>query len=297
MAKKKNVFTHDLESSLRHLSDLFHASSTGSWIVTQAVKLGRTKLGEARASGKRAYPNGVFGLDTKMPIPDYAKEGRFLTYHAYDPRGSQDEGLLTLAEEMERRLQGQMLCAAFEDAERYLKSTAAHCFFQLRTGGGDRRPALPFHKNEFHRRHSKWRQEKYRGQAGTLPYFRDYVGFHYRDGMLAFLDELLEGLPLSKESSEYEWGLAKSWTDYRPIEFARHRLVHAFGTYETESANRLGKVAQQRIREMTSTSILTGQRTLLPTQKEVSRNIERLAGMVLHVHRGLSDAFSMQAAR
>ena len=44
MAKRKNVFTDNCSEALDNLSHLFHASSTSSWIVKQAVKIGKRVL-------------------------------------------------------------------------------------------------------------------------------------------------------------------------------------------------------------------------------------------------------------
>lgn len=292
MATKRNVFTDDLVNLFDRLGDLYHASFVGKWAVENAVSVARERLDE-EIEAREDFLGGIFSLGTRLPIPDYLSHEGFVGYHAHRSRVSKDEALFGLAEEMERRLQAQIVCAAFELVEKHLIEVASLSLFQLRGGHGRGRLRLPFAKAEFHARQPKWRMEKHRRLVGSVPYFRAYVGFNYRGGLLKFLEELTSHLAVAQESWQFRRGLLLAQTSYRAVEFCRHKIVHAFGECPEDELRPLGVASKKIVGKMIATSILTGQPTLLPDHKAAGWCIERTAAVALQVHRGVSDAFGM----
>src|SRR5262245_52411644 len=134
MAKRANVFTADLMMLFEHLLRLQLTSYLNQSTIADSIKSRSKILAERTAQGKRDKP--TFYIGSALLVPDYESTAPWVKRHSYKSRNATDEDLLALMEEVGNRLNGEVICSAFEAMEKYFKSVGSKAYFHVRGDEG-----------------------------------------------------------------------------------------------------------------------------------------------------------------
>jgi hypothetical protein len=293
MAKKKNTFTPRLEEMLDGLTELNHLSFVQDRNTTSALRQQKKRLEEPIPEGKRLLFGQRFGMASRLSVADLPNEKPSFFPHT----SSQEHGeqrLLALVEELNRRMQGQILSSAYELAERFLKDTAAVLLYQARTEGAKTRINMPFHKSDFHQAQRKWREEKFRKEEGTPAYFTAYTNWRASRNCSDLIADICKAVPEFEKLARQNWQDIDLIEAYATIEFCRHALVHAGGAYAPQALSGFTKEWRRCIESMTVQSVVAKREVILPETRFTKASIEWLAAFAFALYVKVSELCDMK---
>lgn len=287
MAQKGNAFSKAYIEGVNKLTLLnflaFRFDHQSHNEQTLAAKL--IQRLKSAAHGKEDKDHRVAG-SALMSLDPYTTEPHSdeWAYHVvYGTRNIKKSQLLGTVQELNRRMQGQVLCMAFEVTETFLTEIGGLFYWQLRNKLAVRR------KQQFHKAHGNNLAEN------TLPYFRTYVSWLCRRNCGELLKILRREIPEfdRKASNFYQWDI-DLFSVYHGIAFCRHAIVHQEGRYEAGALKSMPAGQRKTVQNLVNRSLLLERDVVLPDHEHVKECLGFLAALTYILYREMSDVCGMK---
>ncbi len=291
MALKRNIFTPELVKLLDALTDLTFAGTLYELITKRAI-VADTK--DTKQNGLKLKPKfGAFFHGTTLPVSEYFRSKKLartcLSRPSMSARTRQRMTLTSWPSEIEGRMQAQVICAAFEVTEEYLREIGAKLLYQNRSSNSRRIP-IHFDRQTIER----LVPAELRKKVGTIEYYEWYMRRKYRTGYTLFLEELKAKLPSVQSKTNHNRALTELTNFFRAVEFIRHQTVHCNGTYEEKKLRKLRVEDQASIRSMTRRSKLFKANMILPSRNAAEAIACHMAALGLFLHQCIGYDLGME---
>jgi len=212
MLLKDNTFIDIVTQYHLTLSGLYHTSFFASVELKHSLDNAENRVGIYSGSG---YKGPLTATQLAGPDP-FASDGSHVFYGA---ERISAENLSRFISEIYGKLQGQVLCEAFEATEAFLKSLAEELYRDS--------PSLMKRVTEF--------QAKHNLSPGTPEFYRRYLKWscgHSCKSLLRILrDEIPQFSTLIDQAGRYMAPIGA----LQIAETCRHTITHVFGVVETET--------------------------------------------------------------
>lgn len=154
---KKNPFHKSLIELFVNVAQINHVASVSEKLFSAQIKQAESLIKKHKS---QAVQGPVLGTSTSLPIAAIDESDGIMLYHSYGSIDSFDDRLIGTTKECERRLYAELLCGAFEEAERFIHRCFAIAKFQSRNGTVKFGGSL-----------GRWKCKNPKLQAGTVAYF------------------------------------------------------------------------------------------------------------------------------
>jgi hypothetical protein len=279
MAKKRN----DLDELLFvFLDDLRDLELMGWTVEIQNGHL-RNEAQNAIENREVAEPlKKAIGLKSCLSITNLV--GGEGSRYAYGKKGIHDQRMVDLIAEIGARQQAQCVCMVYESFEKYVKSISPTIFYQLRNDYELK------DSDGLHRSLDKWSRVEHKN---TPDYFHAYVDHIARQNVSALTKELREMLPKFAETCDDNW-FGDLDAIRRLVDCIRHTTVHSLGRPSEAGKKYLQNWERESFDQITKPSALSGEDTVLPTQRVMTMVFEGISALGYSLYRCASDRCDME---
>jgi hypothetical protein len=277
MADKRNTFEPFIRELLGEYGQMFHLSNFAEATFERSHKHSSDLLAKYKKMMEGRDVSGLVGSGTMFSIPLIHNS---LLDTGICPPGiaSLDEKALALMEELEYRMQAQIWSMAYEVMESFLVRIGSE-FYWLKRGAKqlDR-------KKEFQKKPPRLHK-------GTPEYFAAFVRWHCSANCASLLRQVCNHVPKLKELLKTNYLNADLIDLYRMVGDVRHKIVHNGGRMDDDYVN--GLQFHAFVKPCMRESVLTGEQTFLPTNKNLDRILQHLGAMAFAIYVELSRECGM----
>lgn len=280
MALKANAFIDDFDGFRESIADLSHYQFMIDWGLKEAKNSATRSLAAMEKMGHK----NKFGGGNAITITDVFHVGTGVRRAPGGVRTTQGKKIVPMTKDVEGRFHSYLLVGGFERFEALLKVFFATMLYQLRG-----QIAMPS-KSRFHQN-----QPKMVEKSGTPTYYLAYAKFACRRNCDEAIAAFEKKLPM--QLMTYQWNHGLPFKElFDCLEFCRHSVVHAEGRWPEGTKVSLNRKQQAYIRSCMRASILTGESTILPTDKQTDQVMDMLASYAYGVYILLAEEFGMAIA-
>ncbi len=279
MAKQANAFSGCYRELLLALSELSFQAYLAHTLFSEAQGAKQENLREWRRAGfpRPGIPRFGFGAALCGNDPFSLMDGGLRVYGACS---RENEHVIASIKEVNGRAQAQVLAAAFEKMEGFLKKVGGRLYWQKRRDAGWHLP--------------KEAQGK-AGQPGTAPDFERRVASLCRRNCDVLFKALQKRLPGFADLLASKLNGGRTYLDiYRAAEFSRHAIVHAEGRFDQDRLRLLSPAARIIVRKLKGSSVVEGDVIILPANEQVHHLLTRLAEFAYGVYCLASETCCMR---
>ena len=271
---KTNPFHKPLIELFENVAQISHVASVSEKLYSAQIKQAETLIKKHKS---QSVLGPILGTSTSLPIAEIDESDGIMLYHSYGSIDSVDDRLIATTKECEHRLYAELLCGAFEEAERFIHRCFALAKFQSRNS-----------KDKFGSSLGKWKCKNSKLQAGTVPYFHAFAKEQSNRKLMSDFSRLPYFADDQNRQESVQWA-----TDQLDVyEFARHCIVHNRGVI-AESVKRMNKRQRFVLKQITRTSSLANEARLLPNCREARNACSHVTGIGLLLFRAVSNIFQL----
>lgn len=271
---KTNPFHKPLIELFENVAQISHVASVSEKLYTAQIKQAEALIKKHKS---QAELGPILGTSTSLPIAAIDESDGIMLYYSYGSIDSFDDRLIATTKECELRLYAELLCGAFEEAERFIHKCFALAKFQSRNG-----------KVKFGGSLGRWKCKNAKLQSGTVQYFHEFAkGQSNRKLMTEF-----SRLPYLADDQNRQESIQWAIDQLEVYEFARHCIVHNRGVM-AEKAKRLTKGQRNVLKQITRTSSLANEPRLLPSSHKARNACSHVTGLGLLLFKAVSNTFQL----
>ena len=271
---KTNPFHKPLIELFENVAQISHVASVSEKLYAVQIKQADTLIKKHKS---QAVPGPILGTSTSLPIAAIDESDGIMLYHSYGSIDSFDDRLIATTRECEHRLYAELLCGAFEEAERFIHKCFALAKFQSRNG-----------KFKFGVSLERWKCKNPKLQAGTVPYYHAFAKEQSNRKLVIEFSRLPYFADDQFRHESVQWA-ADQLDAY---EFARHCIVHNRGVI-AESVKRMNKRQRDVLKQITRTSSLANEPRLLPSSQQARNACSHVTGLGLLLFKAVSNTFQL----
>ncbi len=271
---KTNPFHKPLIELFENVGQISHIASVSEKLYSAQIKQAEALINKHRS---QAELGPILGTSTSLPIAAIDESHGIMHYYSYGSIDSFDNRLIATTKECELRLYAELLCGAFEEAERFIHKCFALAKFQSRNG-----------KVKFGGSLGRWNCKNAKLQAGTVQYFHEFAKGQSNRKLVTEFSRLHYIADDQIRQRSIQWA-----TDQLEVyEFARHCIVHNRGAI-AESVKRLNKRQRNVLKQITRTSSLANEPRLLPNSHQARYACSHMTGLGHLLFKAVSNTFQL----